>query len=180
MNSRRLHSLFVWFLALCFIGLAVAAAKSVQSDINGPEKRRALVDLATKLTKPATVAALSSDLVSPFNPPGFDLTDEEERRAAAAAANSGKVVAPKVVNDRDTLEQLASKLNPTGTIIAGADSSRWILNFGKQAVKVGTHFTVTLNGQDYDLELVSIDRTTFTLRLNREEITRSIKPGKSQ
>jgi hypothetical protein len=65
-------------------------------------------------------------------------------------------------------------------MIAGTDSSQWRLNFGKSSVKVGTHFSVTLNGQEYDLELASIDRTTFTLRLNREEITRPIKPGKSQ
>ncbi|RFC46126.1 MAG: hypothetical protein DUW69_001742, partial [Verrucomicrobia bacterium] len=32
---------------------------------------------------------------------------------------------------------------------------------------------------DYNLELVSFDRTNFTLRLNKEEITRAIKPGKN-
>ena len=155
--------------------LSLSARAATPSDIATPEKRRASVESALKLSKAKTVAPLPEELPLPFGAPGFDLSDAQERAAALAA--SGKAAAPKVASDRDTLEQIATKIPPSGTIFIG-DEPR--LMFGKKTVKIGTHFTVTLNGQDYDLELVNIDRTTFTLRLNREEITRPIKPAKSQ
>ena len=34
---------------------------------------------------------------------------------------------------------------------------------------------ITFEGNQYTLEITSIDRTNFTLRLNREEFTRTIK-----
>ena len=57
--------------------------------------------------------------------------------------------------------------------------SERLLSIGKKRLKTGDRLTVNFEGQDYTLELVAIDRTNFTLRLNREEITRPIKPGKS-
>ena len=54
-----------------------------------------------------------------------------------------------------------------------------MLMFGKRFVKTGSHFTVTYKGTDYDLELTEIDGTNYTLRYNREEITRPIQTGKS-
>jgi hypothetical protein len=50
------------------------------------------------------------------------------------------------------------------------------LVIGNRPFEVGTRFTATYNNQDYELELVAIDRTTFTLRYRGEEITRPIKP----
>ena len=49
------------------------------------------------------------------------------------------------------------------------------LVMGSKRFEVGTRFTVTYNNEDYELELVRIDRTTFTLRYRGEEITRPIK-----
>jgi hypothetical protein len=54
-----------------------------------------------------------------------------------------------------------------------------LLLLGRGRVKIGDKFTVAYNGQDYELELTAIDRTTFTLRYHGEEITRPIKTGKS-
>jgi hypothetical protein len=149
--------------------------QAATSDIPAPEKRRSAMEAAAKLAKPGVAVPLPDDLPLPFGPAGFELSDAQERAAATAA--SGKATAgPKVASDRQTLEEIAIKFPPTGTIFIG-DEPR--LMFGKKTVKIGTHFTVPLNGQDYDLELINIDRTNFTLRLNREEITRPIKPAKS-
>ena len=52
-----------------------------------------------------------------------------------------------------------------------------ILIFGQKKLKVGDRLTITFEGADYDLEIAAINSTTFTLRYNGEEITRSIKPG---
>jgi hypothetical protein len=162
-----------WLLLAC---AAVSPARGAASDINSPDKRHATVERAARLAKPSSPAALPADLAQPFSPPGFELTDAEEQSAANALA--GKTTsAPKATSDRETLEQIASKVPPSGTVFIGGEPR---LIFGKKTVKIGTHFTVTFNGLDYDLELVNIDRTTFTLRLNREEITRPIKPAKSQ
>ena len=50
------------------------------------------------------------------------------------------------------------------------------LIFANKPFEVGTRFTATYNNQDYELELVAIDRTTFTLRYRGEDVTRPIKP----
>ena len=77
---------------------------------------------------------------------------------------------------RTILESLAAKLPTTGTTVLKGET---YLFLGRGRVKVGDKFTVAFNGQDYELELTAIDRTTFTLRYHGEEITRSTKPGKS-
>ncbi|HEX2852084.1 MAG TPA: hypothetical protein VHO24_02515 [Opitutaceae bacterium] len=165
--------------ASLLLGSSVAfAAKAAPSDITSPEKRRATVELAQRLARPGEAQPLPTELALPFSPAGFEQTDAEERATAMAAASRvAQQAAPKVSSDRDTLERIAAKVIPSGTIFLGGEPT---LIFGKKPVKIGTHFTVrSSDGQDYDLELVSIGSTTFTLRLNREEITRPIKPGKS-
>jgi hypothetical protein len=47
--------------------------------------------------------------------------------------------------------------------------------FGKRFVRTGSRFTVTYKGMDYVLELTDIDGTNFTLRYNKEEITKPVK-----
>ena len=73
------------------------------------------------------------------------------------------------------LATLADKLSPSGIAIIGGEP---ILLFGSRRLKIGDQLTVTYEGADYNLDITAITRTTFTLRLNREEITRPIKPGK--
>jgi hypothetical protein len=178
MNSHR-FSFIVSFVLLAGGSAAQAATpKVVPSDIAAPEKRRTSVEMAASLAKPAKPLPLPDGLTSPFSPPGFELTDAEERAASAAAA--GKAAPggpPKVTSDRETLARIAPQVTPNGTLqLPGGET---VLVFGSKKVRVGTHLTVTFGNQEYDLELVRIDRTTYTLRLNREEITRPITKGKS-
>jgi hypothetical protein len=124
---------------------------------------------------------LPETLNLPFAPPGFDLTDAEEAAAAAAAArlaNAGNPGAALPPNEHQLLEEIAAKVQPSGTFSMGGKP---LLFFGKKFVKIGNHFTVTYKGIDYDLELTQIDGTNFTLRYKTDEITRPIKPpaGKS-
>jgi len=49
------------------------------------------------------------------------------------------------------------------------------LVFGQKRVKAGGLLTITFEGNEYTLEIVSIAPPNFTLRLNREEFTRPIK-----
>ena len=75
--------------------------------------------------------------------------------------------------DRETLQTLAAQITPSGMMVKGGTPR---LIFANKPFEVGTRFTASFNHQDYELELVAIDRTTFTLRYRGEEITRPIKP----
>jgi hypothetical protein len=163
--------------------LAWAAAR-VTSDLMPPQKRQASVEIAERLTHRQPPAPLAAGLPSPFNPTDFDKPDPSEAPVAAGpkpatpvGGNAGPapVVPPPVVpaTDRQALESLAAQITPSGVILKGGASR---LIFANKQFEVGTRFTASYNNQDYELELVSIDRTTFTLRYRGEEITRPIRP----
>lgn len=180
-------------LALGLLFAAHLGAKPL-SDLVSTDRRRLTVDQAQRLVRPADPVPLPAELAQPFNPPNFDQPDPEEAKIAAAAAavraagqpgNTGPAApggsqAGRPIGDRETLENLAAKLPATGTIIK--PNGEPLLIFGRRNMAIGSHFTVAdaATGQEYDLELVSIDRTTFTLRYRNEEITRPIKSGKSK
>jgi hypothetical protein len=175
------HIIFALGAVLVLGLLAPLARARIESELAPPDKRKVTVDKAVALAKLAPVAPLPTALSLPFAPPGFDLTDAEEAAAAAAAArlaaaSNGTALAPPPPTDRQLLEAIVSKIVPTGTTVF---NGKPMLNFGKRFVKTGSHFTVTYKGTDYDLELTSIDGTNFTLRYNREEITRPIQTGTS-
>lgn len=167
---------------------ARAAAKAT-SDIATPQKRQAVVEIAERLANRGAVKPLPADLSSPFNPKNFDKSDPVESRAvvqqnAAGPSPAGEVPAGGTVpsspvkpaapsTDRETLETLAAQITPSGVIMLRGTPR---LIFANRPFEVGTRFTAAYNNQDYELELVSIDRTTFTLRYRGEEITRPIKP----
>jgi hypothetical protein len=171
------------YLPIVLIGLVtgstVSAARSTaprkppESDLASIESRRTAVELAVSLAKvepPASLADVS--LPQPFNPAGFGLASRDESHKTADVA-PGPV---KAFGDKEVLAALAPRIMPTGTFSMGGDR---LLMFGKKKLKAGDRLTVNFEGQDYTLELVAIDRTNFTLRYNREEITRPIKPGKT-
>jgi hypothetical protein len=167
----------------CMLFTSLAGAKPL-SDLVSPEKRRSAVELAQHLTRPPQPIPVPANFANPFNPVDFDQPDPEELKAAAAAAgrnagpspSGGGSQAVRPPGEHEILESLAAKLPTTGTMIFNGEP---LLLLSRGRVKVGDKFTVAYNGQDYELELVAIDRTTFTLRYHGEEITRSIKLGKS-
>ncbi len=165
---------------LCGVGLGLLFAVPVlaqKSDLATPQERRATIELAAKLLKPRELAPLPPEIVVPFSPAGFDQPDPEEikaQMAAAAAAAQAGAGPVRAAGDRGVLESLADKLAPSGTAVIGGEP---ILLFGQKKLKVGDRLTITFEGADYDLDIVAIGSTTFTLRLNREEITRPIKPS---
>ncbi|MCF7687103.1 MAG: hypothetical protein K9M98_08745 [Cephaloticoccus sp.] len=147
------------------------------SDLVPPEVRAKTVKQATKLLEPREYTVKPMDAVSPFAPPTFDQPDPEELKAqqAAAAAAAAAGVVKRPTGDRGTLELLAERIVPSGILHMGGDA---ILLFGQKKLKVGDRLTIIYEGSNFDLEISAIGSTTFTLRYNSEEITRSIKPGK--
>ncbi len=170
-------------LGALFLGvLAYPAFARVESEVSTPEKRKISVEKAQRLAKQTKANPLPAEVLLPYAPPGFELTDAEEAAAAAAAArmaaaaNQGTPAGPAAPSDHDLLESIVGKIKPSGTIFLQGQP---ILMIGKRFVKTGAHFTVTYKGADYDLELTEIDGSNFTLRYKSEEITRPIQPGKS-
>jgi len=49
-----------------------------------------------------------------------------------------------------------------------------LLIFGSKRLRVGDTLSVTYDGTEYKVQIAAIDAITFTLRLNRAEITRRI------
>jgi hypothetical protein len=175
MNPR-----FLVLLAVAALGTPCLIAKPL-SDLISPEKRRATVEQAQKLVQTPALAPLPDGLPQPFNPPGFEQPDPEEVKAAAAAAAAATPTAAsgpaKPSTDRGLLEHIATRIQPSGIFVLG--DTRF-LTFGHKRVSPGDILTVTYDGQDYQIEVAAIDQSTFTLRLNKEEYTRPLKPAKSQ
>jgi hypothetical protein len=154
-------------------GALIAAGDTVLS----PAKRQQALDRGKALVAERKVEPVAVD---PFYSPAFAEAAAASGRVAAGTAtppaNDGTSDTPQVPtgprNDRDLLQAIASSLKPSGYIVLGGQPS---LSFGQKRVKAGGILTITFEGKQYTLEVVSIDRTNFTLRLNREEFTRTIK-----
>ena len=176
MKTRQLFLFMIGGLVLPSVALSAKTAaprKAPESDLAPKEARKVTVDVAAALARVETPAALPDELPQPFNPQGFNrVVREVPRTSDAGPAVQAKLAA----GDREILNAIAQRVTPSGTFNLGG--SRF-LQFSKKRLKVGDHLTVTHEGQDYNLELTAIDATNFTLRLNREEITRPIKPGKN-
>lgn len=158
------------------IGLCLSAAGSLRAatvaDMDSPDKRKAVVDTASRLAKVPPVPEKLELKNNPFNIPGFDTPDQDEKAAARAAQVAAGAKVEEVLSDGEILDKIAAKIVPSGTIFLGGQP---MLMFGKKFVRVGSLFKVTYNGNDYDLVLTSIDRTTFTLSLNHAKTTRPIQ-----
>lgn len=174
MNSRALSLISVaLFAAATAPALFGAAAKS---DLLPSQRRQATLDTAEKLLQRTVPPPAPADSPSPFNPAEFDRPEP-----SAGRVPSGGTPAPSAApvasapGDREMLETLAMRLPPAATFVR---EGKPLLVMGRDRFEVGTRFIVTYNDQDYELELVSIDRTTFTLRYRGEEYTRPIRPVK--
>lgn len=180
MNARA-HRVLVLSGLLVAAILPAWGATPRLGDVAPAAKRRPAVDLAQRLAAVTPPTPLAADVVLPFNPVAFGQPDPEEQRAIEAAQASQQAIASgptrptATVTDRDQLAAIASQLRPTGTFFRGAEH---LLVINGKFYKIGTKFTVAFGGSDYVLELSAIDRTTFTLRLNGEAITRPIKNAK--
>lgn len=155
--------------AATFVTAALAARPD--SDIPPPEKRRLVLDQADRLAHPPAAAPLPAKLPQPFSPADF-----EGSGAAAPTGQPHAAVAPAPLTDRQLLETLADKIPTTGTIIMGHKA---LLVIGVNRIEVGSRFTVVYKGQQYELELVDINRTSFTVRYKGESFTRPIRLTRS-
>ena len=78
-------------------------------------------------------------------------------------------------SNHDLLQKLATFIKPSGVVQFGGPP---MLLFHEKKLKVGDNLKITVEGVDYSVTISAIDQTSFKIRLNGEEVTRPIKPGK--
>ncbi|HEU5078198.1 MAG TPA: hypothetical protein VFT72_03255 [Opitutaceae bacterium] len=135
-----------------------------KADIPTPQARAAVISNAEKLSSDRVFkySIASDEIVNPFAP----------EKAVAKIDPKSKVP----LSDHELLASLAAQLIPTGVLMMGDQS---FLLFGEKKVKVGESIHITFDKDSYDVELVDLSRTAFTIKLNNEQTTRSIKPAKT-
>ena len=148
-----------------------SSALAQRSDLLPVQRRAASVDIAARIVEPRAAPALPATLNNPFAPEGFNQPDDAETGMVAPAQAGAR---PAVRTSRDTLEVIAANIQPTGTISRRGEP---ILLFGSKQVRVGEELAVTYEGATHVLVVTAIQSTSFTVRLNNDEITRPIKPG---
>jgi hypothetical protein len=144
--------------------LVLSTGAVFAQDISTPQKRMATLDVARTLltTQPLIEGADKLEKKNPFN---------VKTVVVEVTATTPTVVT--TIADRDRLIALAPLVAPSGSLQLGDKS---MLLFGQKRLKVGDSIPIVFQGVTYDLQISAIERTTFTLRLNNEEITRPIKP----
>lgn len=158
-------------LLVCVLALgALVPLSPGQGEVSSPTKRQTTLDLAARLlaSQENSAPTLPAGLVDPFNPSGFGAPP------TPAAGQPGEV-SHAVASDRVILDKIAPSIAPSGMMSFGGQP---ILLFREKKLKVGDSLTITFEGTDYVVVITGIDQSSFKIRLNHEEITRPIKPGK--
>ncbi len=78
----------------------------------------------------------------------------------------------KVRSSDDALALAATKIAPTGTMLVGDEP--FLLISGKR-YRVSDEIPVTIEGSIYAVRIASIERNTYTLRLDDKELRREFK-----
>jgi hypothetical protein len=136
-------------------------AKSVVSTVVRNEK----IELAKSLLESRTQKDSSSfkGLTNPFSMSGRTLN------RISVKPKSG--IAKKIYTDSEIVKAVAAKINPSGIVrINGED----YLLFGQKRLKVGDILTINYENESYPIIISAIKNNQFTVRLNSEEIVKSI------
>jgi hypothetical protein len=135
-----------------------------KADIATPQVRSASIVAAEAVLGPRDFKhkADASDILNPFAP-----------ARAVVKAEAAPVARP---SDQEFINTLAAQLSPTGALQMGGQA---FLLFGEKKVKVGEFIPINFDNETYEVELLDLTRTAFTVRLNNVQTTRSIKPAKT-
>ena len=158
-----MRNLYASVLALVWSGAVfVAPAAGSESSISSPATRTATLAKVERMTEPKPVDTAVGNGKDPFYPAASDLTDEEVKAGPGVGA----------LSDKEQLELIAAQINPTGSVELGGEPQ---LLFTEKRQKIGDKLTVSIDKVEYEVEIVSIEKTRFRIRYNNMETTRSIK-----
>jgi hypothetical protein len=156
-------------LSAALAGLSLTGVAQTDSVV-APAKRQESIDLAAKLLAAREITVVAKN---PFSPEAFsEVVGAMGRSATSDTSGEAAVQATGPRNDRDLLRAIGAGLKPSGFFVLGGQPT---LVFGQKRVKAGGTLTITFEGAEHTLEITAISPPHFTLRLNREEFTRTIK-----
>lgn len=165
--SHRLGRSLMLLAALA--GMSLTGAAQTDSVV-APAKRQESIDRAAKLLATREIAVVAKD---PFSPEAFnEVIGAMGRTATSDTPGEAAVQAAGPRNDRELVQAIGAGLKPSGFFVLGGQPT---LVFGQKRVKAGGTLTITFEGAEHTLEITAISPPHFTLRLNREEFTRTIK-----
>lgn len=162
MNSLRIRRMFLWALLASF---ACTSSLLAAEGVVSPTKRQETLDRAKDLLLDKTVQYVGKN---PFDPEGFG----DGMNTTTSQGGISVVVPTGPRSPQDLVAAIGASLKPSGFFVLGGEPT---LVFGQKRVKAGGLLTITFEGAEYTVEIVSIRNPNFTLRLNREEFTRPIK-----
>lgn len=137
-------------------------------DVGPPASREDAIAFAQSVLDAQAVPAIppaDAALKNPFNPIA---------PAGAKPVDADVTIPP---DDYVLLQSMAAQLSPDGTLRFG-DDDYLVLNHKRY--KTGDSIPAIFGGKQYQLQLVRIRGTSFTLRLNGTEITRPIQQSSSK
>ena len=157
---------------LPLLGLCLLTARAADEVVSSAKRTEAIDQgkalLATKDKAP--------EVKDPFHSIAFDETLAANAGRGSTAASTGESAVARPASgprtNRDLLQAIAANLQPSGYFVLGGEPT---LVFGQKRVKAGGTISIRFEDADYTLEIVSIERPNFTLRLNHDEFTRPIK-----
>ena len=151
-------------LTLLVVGGAQVVSAQ-RSDIPAPNQRAAVLARAEAVL--GSKANLSDQFSNLRNPFILHMVAEPTVEKPVVRARG----------DREIVAALALQLQPTGS--AELNGEKFLL-LGQRKVKEGERIPMVFENGQYEVEVSSINGGVFTIRLNNEEFTRPIKPGKNQ
>lgn len=157
----------VTFVALLSLSGAASFANAAPKPVENPKavfpvpRRLDALKSATQLLAPHT-AVWSKN--APALPDPFFRSNTADAKAGSTDAVAAQ---PSTRSDLDVLRSVAPQIRPTGTMLIGDEP---YLLIGGRRLKVGDQITVTFDGGVYQVGLSSIERNSYTLRLNDQEL----------
>lgn len=160
-------------IPLLLAGLVLVTAHSaVGQDASG----RALMSVKRRMDALAMADRVLAQRTPNFTQLVADLSDPFFR---VNFAGQDEVAAPEEApgrrfehSDLDVLKGIAPGIVPTGTLLVGNEP---YLLVGEKRLKVGDQISVTFDGLVYQVAVSSIERNSYTLRLNQHELRREFK-----
>lgn len=158
-------SIRILLLVISCVAVFESSTRAQQLDIPPAQARVVLVDkIQAIVSSRGTKVEISDTLPNPF----FAKAPEIK---AVEVVEDLSVPLPGL-SEAELVNELASKIPATGTLVFGGNS---MLLLGSKKVKIGEKINIAQDGKDYELTLVAVNATTFSVKLGETTRTRPVR-----